>query len=108
MTSRYCCWVCQGVREFTIVMVAQHACTSRTCPARARRARSQELQQRALQSSTDVPHAEDALDAFVEWLVANGVRGIGGEDSNVALYEEERGMRGVICLKVSLLMATIP
>ena len=43
---------------------------------------------------------QDALQSFVEWLVANGVRGIGGDDSNVAIYEEADGERGVVCLRV--------
>ena len=43
---------------------------------------------------------QDALQAFVEWLVANGVRGIGGEDGNVAIYQEADGMRGIVCLRV--------
>lgn len=43
---------------------------------------------------------QDALQAFVEWLVANGVRGIGGEDGSVAIYQEADGMRGIVCLRV--------
>ena len=65
--------------------------------------RVQGLQHSTSQSLQDVIHAEDTLEGFVEWLLANGVRGLGRDDSNVALYEEEEhGVRGVICLKVGL------
>ena len=100
MKRRSHCWVSQGVRGLTLLVVAQHTCNWRARSDGYWQARPRELQQSALQSSTEAGLAEDALERFVEWLVANGVRGVGGEDSNVALYEEERGMRGVICLKV--------
>ncbi|KAG2440536.1 hypothetical protein HYH02_010414 [Chlamydomonas schloesseri] len=42
------------------------------------------------------PGAED-LGNFLGWLVANGVQGIGQEDSKVALFEAEGGERGLVC-----------
>ena len=43
---------------------------------------------------------QDALQGFVDWLVANGVSGIGGDDGNVGIYQEANGERGIVCLKV--------
>ncbi|GFR41331.1 hypothetical protein Agub_g2016, partial [Astrephomene gubernaculifera] len=37
------------------------------------------------------------LESFLAWLVANGVQGIGREDSKVALFQSAEGERGLLC-----------
>lgn len=43
--------------------------------------------------------AETPLQAFLRWLLANGVQGVGAADSKVGLYEGEGGERGVVCMQ---------
>jgi hypothetical protein len=59
-----------------------------------------------LQSERDLALSEEAsrLQSLVNWLAGNGVQGIGGDDANVAIYQEASGMRGVVCLKVMILL----
>ena len=102
-----------GEREVlgpSLVVVGQDACKWRPCWSdRARGAHRGGLKQSAPQSSPEGgKDTEDALEGLVEWLIANGVRGLGGEDSSVALYDDDCGMRGVICLKVRLLRLPRP
>ncbi|KAG2497988.1 hypothetical protein HYH03_004247 [Edaphochlamys debaryana] len=40
---------------------------------------------------------EEVLQSFLQWLVANGVQGIGQEDSKVALFASGGGERGLVC-----------
>lgn len=40
------------------------------------------------------------LQKFQSWLTANGVNGIGTNDSKIALYTTESGERGLMCTKV--------
>ncbi|BDA47418.1 probable ribulose-1,5 bisphosphate carboxylase/oxygenase large subunit [Coccomyxa sp. Obi] len=39
------------------------------------------------------------LQNFLSWLTANGVKGIGRDESKVALYTTESGERGLVCTK---------
>lgn len=39
--------------------------------------------------------------AFLNWLVANGVQGLGKDDSKVGLYQSDND-RGITCIQVKL------
>ena len=52
-----------------------------------------------------------ATQAFLRWLVDNGVEGVGGGDSPVALYETEDGERGILAagpLAAKQVLAAVP
>ncbi|KAG2446144.1 hypothetical protein HXX76_000741 [Chlamydomonas incerta] len=49
------------------------------------------------QDAAEAGSSAGDLENFLGWLVANGVRGIGREDSKVALFEAEGGERGLMC-----------
>ncbi|CAD7696604.1 unnamed protein product [Ostreobium quekettii] len=50
-------------------------------------------------SETVTAEAQTSLQTFLAWAVANGVEGIGTEESNIGLYEAVGGERGVVCVK---------
>lgn len=46
------------------------------------------------------PEEPSRLQNFVNWLAGNGLQGIGGDNANVAIYQDADGMRGIVCMKV--------
>lgn len=48
------------------------------------------------------------LQEFQSWLTANGVKGIGTNDSKIALYTTESGERGLMCTKVLASRLSLP
>eukprot|EP00798_Chlamydomonas_sp_ICE-L_P001034 gene1034-3895_t len=50
-------------------------------------------------ASESQPSEGERLSTFMTWLVANGVAGIGGQDSKIGLYESGEGERGLASVK---------
>ncbi|EIE23518.1 hypothetical protein COCSUDRAFT_53365, partial [Coccomyxa subellipsoidea C-169] len=75
-------------------------CTSHTIFRGApRRHMRLHMRTRCSQTSQESAAFGTDLQNFQSWLRANGVRGIGEEDSKIALYTTESGERGLMCTK---------